>query len=145
MMEKDSPVLPTDETGTTTTENLRQEPHRDTLPEEPVSAGICTGAGGLTLEQVIDMTGEFVHLHERVMLHITKTDGFSDTGTYFKTVQPILDLLEVEIRVRCRPGMTRQQVKLIVQDWIDQEIKECGSKPTSPEPKKENKSEQNEI
>lgn len=134
MMEKDLPIRPPDDTGTTTTENLRQEPEHDTVPEEPVAAGICAGTGGLTLEQVIDLTGEFVHLHELVMLHIEKNGGITSNEVYFKTVQPILDLLEVEIRVRCRPEMTQQQVKLIVQDWIDQEIRECGgSSVTMPE------------
>jgi len=37
-------------------------------------------------------------------------------------VQPILDLLEVEIRLRYYHGMTNQEMKLLVQDWIDKEI-----------------------
>jgi hypothetical protein len=81
---------------------------------------------GMTLEQIIDITGEFIHLNDLVMMHIEKSGGFAGPDAYFKTVQPLLDLLEVEIRVRCRSGMTQQQMKLIVQDWIDQEIRECG-------------------
>ena len=78
----------------------------------------------MTLEQIVDMTGEFEHLNELVMVHIGRTGGFAGTAAYFRTVQPILDLLEVEIRVRFRPGMNRQEMKLVVQDWIDQELKE---------------------
>jgi hypothetical protein len=37
-------------------------------------------------------------------------------------VTPILDLLEVEIRVRSVYGLTKKQMKLIIQDWIDKEI-----------------------
>jgi len=144
-MDTNSPVRPTDNTGSASTKNLRQEPQRDPFLKDSTKACACDDAGGMTLEQVIDMAGEFVHLHELVMLHIEKADGFTDAATYFKTAQPILDLLKVEIRARCRSGITQQQVKLIVQDWIDQEIKECGGKPTAPPPKKENKSEQGEI
>ncbi|MFA6363528.1 hypothetical protein [Methanoregula sp.] len=79
----------------------------------------------MTLEQIIDMTGEFTHLHELVMIHIERSGGFTGSDAYFKTVQPLLDLLEVEIRIRFRPGMTQQQVKLIVQNWIEQEMREC--------------------
>ena len=81
---------------------------------------------GMTLEQIIDITGEFTHLNDLVMKYIEKYSGFTGPDSYFKTVQPLLDLLEVEIRVRCRSEMTQQQMKLIVQDWIDQEIRECG-------------------
>ncbi len=82
---------------------------------------------GMTLEQIIDITGEFIHLNDLVMMHIEKSGGFAGPDAYFKTVQPLLDLLEVEIRVRCQSEMTQQQMKLIVQDWIDQEIRECGN------------------
>ena len=82
---------------------------------------------GMTLEQIIDITGEFTHLNNLVMMHIEKSGGFAGLDAYFKTVQPLLDLLEVEIRVRCQSEMTQQQMKLIVQDWIDQEIRECGN------------------
>lgn len=76
----------------------------------------------MTLEGVIDFTGELAHLNELVVLHLEKYGGFTSPESYFSTVQPILDLLEVELRVRCSAGMTQQQVKLIVQDWIDDEI-----------------------
>lgn len=79
----------------------------------------------MTLEQVIEYTGEFLHLNELVSIHIEKSGGFSGPEAYFKTVQPLLDLLEVEIRIRFRPGMTQQELKLVVQDWIDREIREC--------------------
>jgi hypothetical protein len=78
----------------------------------------------MTLEAVIDVTGEFEHLNELIILSIEKCGGFKGTEDYFRTVTPILDLLEVEIRVRYSPGMTRKQMKLIIQDWIDNEIAE---------------------
>jgi hypothetical protein len=76
----------------------------------------------MTLESIIDLTGEMEHLNELVMLHLEKGGGFTCPSAYFTTVQPILDLLEVEIRVRYQPGMTKNEMKLIVQDWIDEEI-----------------------
>jgi hypothetical protein len=77
---------------------------------------------GMTLESIIDLTGEMEHLNELVMLHLDTTGGFSCSAAYFTTVQPILDLLEVEIRVRYRKGMTKDEMKRIVQNWIDEEI-----------------------
>jgi len=82
----------------------------------------------MTLEQIIDITGEFTHLNELVIIHIEKSGGFVGPDGYFKIVQPLLDLLEVEIRIRFRSGMTQQEMKLVVQDWIDQEIRDCGNK-----------------
>jgi hypothetical protein len=76
----------------------------------------------MTLEKIIDFTGELEHLNELVLLHLEKNGGFTTTESYLSMVQPVLDLLEVELRVRCSSGMTQQQVKLIVQDWIDEEI-----------------------
>jgi len=83
---------------------------------------------GMTLEQIIDITGEFSHLNELVMLHLEYSGGYVGADAYFRTVQPILDLLEVEIRVRCNAGINIQQMKLMVQDWIDQEIKDISAK-----------------
>jgi hypothetical protein len=79
---------------------------------------------GMTLENIIDRTGELEHLNELVMLQLNKAGGFTCTESYFSTVQPILDLLEVEIRIRYHHGMTDQEMKLLVQDWIDKEIAE---------------------
>ncbi len=78
----------------------------------------------MNLETIMDCTGEVEHLNELVMLNLEKHGGFTTTESYFSLIQPILDLLEVEIRVKFRPGMTRNQLKLIVQDWIDAEIRE---------------------
>lgn len=78
----------------------------------------------MTLETIIDQTGEMEHLNELVLLSLDQAGGFTSTETYFSTVQPILDLLEVEIRVRYRPGMSKNEMKLIIQDWIDTEIRE---------------------
>jgi len=82
------------------------------------------GPIGMTLENIIDLTGELEHLNELVVLQINKTGGFTCTESYFSTVQPILDLLEVEIRIRYHHGMNHQEMKLLVQDWIDKEIAE---------------------
>ena len=82
-------------------------------PEVPV---------GMTLESIVDLTGEMEHLNELVMLHVERAGGFSCTASYFTIVTPILDMLEVEIRFRYHDGMSRDQMKLVVQDWIDKEI-----------------------
>jgi hypothetical protein len=80
---------------------------------------------GMTLENIIDLTGELEHLNELIVLHLDKAGGFTCTEAYFSTVQPVLDLLEVEINSRYRPDMTLQELKLLVQDWVDKEIAEC--------------------
>ena len=79
---------------------------------------------GMTLEAIVDLTGEMEHLNELVVLHIEKEGGFTSPDSYFAMVQPVLDLLEFEIRVRSCPGMTTQAMKLVIQDWIDEEIAE---------------------
>jgi hypothetical protein len=79
---------------------------------------------GMTLENIIDRTGELEHLNELVMLQLNKAGGFTSTESYFSLVQPLLDLLEVEIRLRYYHGMTDPEMKLLVQDWIDKEIAE---------------------
>ena len=77
----------------------------------------------MTLENIIELTGEIEHLNGLVILALEKEGGFTCTEAYFTIVQPILDLLEVEIRVRYQPGMSRNEMKLIIQDWIDEEIR----------------------
>jgi hypothetical protein len=77
----------------------------------------------MTLENIIELTGEIEHLNELVMLSLDRQGGFTCTEAYFTTVHPILDLLEVEIRIRYRPGMGKDELKLIIQDWIDGEIR----------------------
>jgi len=79
---------------------------------------------GMTLEAIVDLTGEMEHLNDLVLLHIEKEGGFTTPDAYFVMVQPVLDLLEFEIRVRSYPGMTQKEMKLVIQDWIDQEIAE---------------------
>jgi hypothetical protein len=83
---------------------------------------LASESGTMTLEAIVDITGEFEHLNELVMLHIKKAGGLNCIDDYFTAVTPILDLLEVEIRVRYTPGMTKKQMKLFIQDWIDSEI-----------------------
>jgi hypothetical protein len=77
---------------------------------------------GLTLENIIDLTEEFEHLNELVMLQLQKDGGVTCPESYFSAVHPILDLLEVEIRIRFHDGMGKQEMKLLIQDWIDEEI-----------------------
>jgi hypothetical protein len=89
------------------------------LPGDPFQSEM---PAGITLESIIDLTGEMEHLNELVMLNLDKGGGFSCPSAYFSTVQPILDLLEGEIRTHYRMGMTRHDMKIIIQDWIDAEI-----------------------
>jgi hypothetical protein len=101
-----------------------REPECGTAERDIVSADAFQSElpVGMTLESIIDLTGEMEHLNELVLLHLEKGGGFTCPTAYFTAVQPILDLLEVEIRVRYQPGMTKNEMKLIVQDWIDEEI-----------------------
>jgi hypothetical protein len=93
------------------------EPGSDTtLTDEPFVPA------GLTLENIIDLTEEFEHLNELVLLQIEKGGGITCPESYFNVVHPILDLLEVEIRIGFHPGMGKQEMKLLIQDWIDKEI-----------------------
>ena len=100
-------------------------------PETACDSSSSEISGNNTLERIIDMTDEMVHLNQLVMLHLEKSGGFTTPETYFAIVQPVLDLLEVEISVRYHPGMTTTEMKLVVQDWIDGEIaglrKSCSS------------------
>lgn len=77
----------------------------------------------MTLETLVELTGEIEHLNELVQRTLERDGGFTSVDAYLKTVQPILDLLEVEIRVQFRPGMRRNEWKLIIQDWIDSELR----------------------
>jgi hypothetical protein len=83
-----------------------------------------------TLERIIDITDEMAHLNELVLLHLEKDGGFTTPERYLAIVQPVLDLLEVEISVRYHPGMTTKEMKLVVQDWIDCEIAELRKAPS---------------
>lgn len=76
----------------------------------------------MTLENIIDMTGEIEHLNELVLLHLEQCGGFSGTQEYFSTVRPILDELEEEVRVHYREGMETAEIRRIVSTWIDSEI-----------------------
>ena len=127
MTDNNSGIQPLAESG----QESREEPPGSLQNRQPDNGGAKSPRDvltGMTLEQIIDITGEFTHLNELMMIHIEKSGGFTGPEDYFKTVQPLLDLLEVEIRIRFRPGMTQQEMKLVVQDWIDQEIRDCGNK-----------------
>jgi len=104
---------------------------KDTLPDcasaGPASEPACDTSssefsGGLTLERILDDMDEMAHLNEFILKYVEKNGGISSPEAYFSMVQPVLDLLEVEIRVRYWPGMTKKDMKLVVQDWIDCEI-----------------------
>jgi len=122
-MDKDSTLPPSEDTGHAAPDKMPCS-QNDEQPDTGDAESYPEGITGMTLEQIIDITGEFSHLHELVMIHIEKSGGFAGPEAYFKTVQPILDMLEVEIRVRCQRSITQQEMKLIVQDWIDREIRE---------------------
>ena len=94
-------------------------PVPEELPEDPLQSDLPVG---VTLESIIDLTGEMEHLNELVMLNLDKGGGFTCPASYFSVVQPILDMLEIEIRGRYRAGMTKNDMKQIVGDWIDTEI-----------------------
>jgi hypothetical protein len=102
-------------------------PHDDgkkpSAPSDPSVGFTIDLPVNMTLEQIIDLTGELEHLNELVMISLDRDGGFTSTEAYLSTVQPILDLLVVEIRIRYQPGMSRNEMKLIIRDWIDEEIR----------------------
>jgi len=102
--------------------NPASEPAVSHGESEAFSKGPVTS--GMTLEQVVEMTGEFEHLSELVLLRLERSGGFTGTEAYFKTVHPVLDMLEIEIRVKCTRDTTSSQMKCIIRDWIDREIRE---------------------
>jgi hypothetical protein len=91
-------------------------------PGSPNAENAGHSVFGMTLEEIIDATGEFQHLNELVVLQIRRSGGLKSPDDYFPLVTPILDLLETEIRACSMQGVTKQQMKLIIQDWIDKEI-----------------------
>jgi hypothetical protein len=96
---------------------------KPTGPSDPPEGFQTDLPVNVTLETIIELSGEMEHLNELVQKSLDRNGGFTCTEAYFTTVQPILDLLEVEIRVRYRPGMSKNEMKLIIQDWIDEEIR----------------------
>jgi hypothetical protein len=77
---------------------------------------------GVTLETLVTVTDEMEHLNELVLLHVERSGGFTCTESYFAIVTPVLDMLEKEIRFRYYDGISQEQLKLVIQDWIDKEI-----------------------
>jgi len=107
--------------------------HTPPLPED--SSGNTDSPGenvsrGMTLESLVTLTGEMGHLNELVLLHVEKAGGFTCTASYLTIVTPVLDMLEGEIRFRYRDGMTHEEIKFIIAQWIDQEI--SGMQPCQP-------------
>ncbi len=76
----------------------------------------------MTLESIIDITGEMEHLNALVLLHLEQCGGFTTPDAYFATVRPLLDQLEEEIRARYEPGMGPEAVGRIIAAWIDAAI-----------------------
>jgi hypothetical protein len=105
------------------TRTPREDRQQDRCGDEPHTDPFTgTAMTGMTLERIVALTDELGHLNELVMLHLEKNGGFTSPAAYFTIVTPVLDMLEVEIRFRYRAGTSRDQMKLIVQDWIDKEI-----------------------
>jgi hypothetical protein len=105
------------------TRDIADEPAPSADTRDSVSDTACTGIpANMTLESIVDLTGELEHLNALVQLHLERSGGFQSTASYFTIVTPILDMLEVEIRVRYQDGMSRDQIKFIVRHWIDEEI-----------------------
>ncbi len=104
------------------------DPDPEQSPAPPASNSAATVCepdilpANLTLEHLIDLTGEMEHLNELVLLHLENVGGFTCTAAYFSTVQPVLDLLEAEIRFHYRAAMNRDEIKAIISAWIDEEI-----------------------
>lgn len=93
------------------------DPDRGETPADPPAI-----PAGMTLESIIDLTGELAHLNELVLLHIDNNGGFTCQAAYFAAVRPVLDMLEIEIRGRYRDGMGKDEMKAIIRNWIDEEI-----------------------
>lgn len=104
------------------------QPGGDGEPEgtepQPGSTNADHPIFGMTLEEIIDASGEFEHLNELVVLHIRRLGGLKNPDDYFTVVTPILDILGRKIRMCSVQGITKQQMKLTIQDWIDKEIAE---------------------
>jgi len=115
-------MIAMDENDTHTTRD--KTPQDSCATDTPADPFACEVPTGMTLEGIIALTDELAHLNELVTLHVEKAGGFTCQASYFTIVTPVLDMLEVEIRFRYRSGMSRDQMKLIVQDWIDKEIAE---------------------
>ena len=96
---------------------------KTSAPSGPVKGSETGLPVTMTLENIIDLTGEMEHLNELVLASLDKKGGFTTPEAYFALVQPVLDLLEVEIRIRCQRCMSKNEMKLIIQDWIDEEIR----------------------
>jgi hypothetical protein len=77
----------------------------------------------MMLERMIEVTGEFQHLVELIDIHIGINSDNSGISGFHEIVQPVLTGLDHEIRNRFRPGMEFTVMRLIVQDWIDAEIR----------------------
>ena len=81
-----------------------------------------TSAFGLTLQDLIEGTGELEHLNILVLKHLEDVGGFNGKDEYFTLVHPLLDALEKHLRERLSPDMSLEEVKQIIHDWIEAEL-----------------------
>ena len=77
---------------------------------------------GLTLQDLIEGTGELEHLNTLVLRHLEEEGGFSGKEEYFTLVHPLLDELELHLRERLSPDMSIEEVKQIIHDWIEAKL-----------------------
>jgi len=100
-------------------------------PSGPPDPGADPAAGmavKMSLGEIIETTGETEHLYELVSLVIDRAGGYTTDEAYFATVHPILDLLEIEILIRCKSRMSRDGLKRVIRNWIDSGIREIRKK-----------------
>ena len=76
---------------------------------------------GLTLQALVEGTGELEHLNTLVLRHLEQA-GWTGTDNYFTLVRPLLDEMERDLRERLSPDMSPEEVKQIIHDWIEAEL-----------------------
>jgi len=77
----------------------------------------------MMIERVIDLTGEFHHLVELIDLRLGGAGCDINSPAFYRIVTSILTELDREIRTRVHPGMDFTEMRLLVQDWIDADIR----------------------
>ncbi|MDT8358317.1 MAG: hypothetical protein RQ758_07435 [Methanomicrobiaceae archaeon] len=90
------------------------------------------GDGGFTwaisLETVLEETGELEHLHSliqhRARLRSIDPKDPEVTGELVveEVIGPVLDELEAHLRAHLFAGMLPRDVKILVHDWIEEQI-----------------------
>lgn len=82
----------------------------------------------ITLETVIIETGELDHLlkliekkREKVRIEAGANEGLA-AETVDKVINPVLEKLEEHLKKDIRAGMSRDEVKVLVHDWIEEQL-----------------------